>query len=101
MRVTNITPLGCSLVLPVGTVNCFQTLKAIQEIVELPNTHADKTVTTVSEYVVLTMNSVTTLKAIQEIVELHADNLTMNSVTALMTSHTIVNPNTEGHSGDC
>jgi hypothetical protein len=28
MRVTNDIPLGCSLLLPVGTVNCVQTLKA-------------------------------------------------------------------------
>jgi hypothetical protein len=27
-RVTNGIPLGCSLLLPVGTVNCVQTLKA-------------------------------------------------------------------------
>jgi hypothetical protein len=28
MRATNAIPLGCSLLLPVGTVNCVQTLKA-------------------------------------------------------------------------
>jgi acetoin utilization deacetylase AcuC-like enzyme len=28
LRVTNGSPLGCSFVLPVGTVNCVQTLKA-------------------------------------------------------------------------
>jgi hypothetical protein len=28
MRVTNTIPLGCSLLLPVGTVNSVQTLKA-------------------------------------------------------------------------
>jgi hypothetical protein len=28
MRVTNSLPLGCSLLLPVGTVNSVQTLKA-------------------------------------------------------------------------
>jgi chorismate synthase len=28
MRVTNGIPLGCSLLLPVGTVNCVETLKA-------------------------------------------------------------------------
>jgi hypothetical protein len=29
MRVTNDIPLGCSLLLPVGTVNCVQTLKVM------------------------------------------------------------------------
>jgi hypothetical protein len=29
MRVTNGIPLGCSLLLPVGTVICLQTLKAL------------------------------------------------------------------------
>jgi hypothetical protein len=28
MRVANGIPLGCSLLLPVGTVNCIRTLKA-------------------------------------------------------------------------
>jgi hypothetical protein len=28
MRATNAIPLGCSRLLPVGTVNCAQTLKA-------------------------------------------------------------------------
>jgi hypothetical protein len=31
MRVTNAIPLGCSLLLPVGTVNSVQTLKAALE----------------------------------------------------------------------
>jgi hypothetical protein len=29
MRATNVIPLGCSLLLPVGTVNCVQTLKGV------------------------------------------------------------------------
>jgi hypothetical protein len=36
-RVTNATPLGCPLLLPVGTVNCVQTLKAGDGVVRCPS----------------------------------------------------------------
>jgi hypothetical protein len=42
-RVTNGIPLGCPLFLPVHTVNCVQTLKAVgmQECMYVPDGHAD------------------------------------------------------------
>jgi hypothetical protein len=35
-RVTNDIPLGCSLLLPVHTVNCVQTLKAVDSLFSAP-----------------------------------------------------------------
>ena len=67
MRVVNDIPLGCSLLLPVGTVNCVQTLKG------RPLTKA-----------MLAMNSATPLKDPQRFSIVQ----TMNSVATLMASHT-------------